>query len=247
MIGRFLTIEYAIIASAVSFVCYIIAMSISKIVTYKIGEANKHSYANNIYKHMNLIISTYLTLFVLLALITIWAGFLVTIVLSMFVISLIIIKYQYGKKAKDFLGILNVIKNNKCDVGEYVQINDAKGKVIKFSNYHLELLDLDGTYLYISGNKIDNIINNSRNVFDVKMEINISIDKNINDVTKILEKELPAITQDYPIILEGPNIDGVSHVDTNYYTLVLSTKLKYEDIDKMKKVINARVVGIIGK
>ena len=59
--------------------------------------------------------------------------------------------------------------------------------------------------------------------------------------------KLPSLINDYPMILEGPNIDGASHVDVDYYTLSLSTKVKYEDIDKVKDAINAKVASLIGK
>ena len=167
--------------------------------------------------------------------------------MTLVIICLNSIVYIYSKKSKDYLGILNIVKNNKCDVGDYISIDGINGKVVNFNMYYLELLDLNGAYAYVSGNKINNIINNSRNVFNVKVEVNISNKNNIDDVIKLLEKELPSLINDYPMILEGPNIDGASHVDVDYYTLSLSTKVKYEDIDKVKDAINAKVASLIGK
>ena len=247
MLGRFLTIEYAILATIIAFASYVVMAILAKLITFKIGEANKHSYANSIYKHMNLVVFTYLTLLEVLVMVAIWAGYLPCLILVILACLLIALKYRYGKKVGSYLGILNVVKNNKCDLDDYVEIDGTIGKITKFDNYHLELLEQDGTYAYISGSNVDNIINYSRNVLDVKMEIGISNQKDINEVIKLLEKELPAITQDYPVILEGPNIDGVSHINPDSYTLVLSTKLKYENIEPMRKVINAKVASIIGK
>ena len=247
MFGRFMIIEYATLASIISGCAYVISICITSFTTYKLGKNNNHSYANKIYKHMNYVISSYITLLLIIALVIIWAGYALSLLISIFAISFICLRYIYSKKSKDYLGILNIVKNNKCDVGDYISIDGINGKVVNFNMYYLELLDLNGAYAYVSGNKINNIINNSRNVFNVKVEVNISNKNNIDDVIKLLEKELPSLINDYPMILEGPNIDGASHVDVDYYTLSLSTKVKYEDIDKVKDAINAKVASLIGK
>lgn len=247
MFGRFLIPEYAVLATIIIVSSHLIAICISRLITYRIGKDNSHSYAYFTYKHLNRAITTYITLIEVLLLITIWAGYLASIILTFLASLLIVLRYVYGRKAKEFLGILNIVRFNKCDIGDYISGDNFSGKVVKFYNYYLELEDLNGAYFYVSGEKIKTLVNNSRNVFDVKIEIEIPNTKQLGEVTKVLEKELPSLIQDYPIILEGPNIDGVGHISESSYTLILSTKVKYEDIDRVTKAINAKVVMVLGK
>ncbi|MBO7086087.1 MAG: hypothetical protein J6W25_03125, partial [Bacilli bacterium] len=102
-------------------------------------------------------------------------------------------------------------------------------------------------YTYLRGSNINNFVNNSKNVYDVKINICVSSDKKIDNVKEILEKELPSLINDYPLILEGPNFDGVGKIEKDAYTIILSTKVKYEDIDKAKAVIQTKVMEVLGK
>ncbi|MBO4623618.1 MAG: mechanosensitive ion channel [Bacilli bacterium] len=247
MIGLLLPIKYAIIVSVVLLLTYFSVVGLVGLVTYRISKENNHSLSRDVYKHWHYIICTYVTMFLILVEVAIWLGILPTGIISLFFIVSIIIRYSFIRKTRDFHSIYWIVKNNKCEVNDYISVDNYSGKIIKMNIYQIELLDLTGNYTFLRGASIDNIINNSKNVYDIKINVVISNDKLIDKVKELLEKELPSLVKDYPIILEGPNFDGVADINKDSYTIILSTKVKYEDIDKAKAVIQTKVMEVLSK
>ena len=247
MIGKLLQTEYCVLVSVILLLTYFLVIGIIRFVTYKISESNAHSLSKATYKHFYYIICTYVTMFLFLSLISLWLGMIAGAIITLFFIATMFIRYAFIKKTKDFYGIYEIVKNNKCDVNDYISVDNYKGKIVNITLYHLELLDMCGNYTYLRGSNIINFVNNSKNVYDVKINICVSSDKKIDNVKEILEKELPSLINDYPLILEGPNFDGVGKIEKDAYTIILSTKVKYEDIDKAKAVIQTKVMEVLGK
>ena len=207
----------------------------------------KHSFAKAAYKQIYNIGCTYVILLSILALISVWAGFLVTIIVGVLFVVLIILKLACFNSEKEFYGIYDLVKNQKCDVGDYIEVSNAYGKIDSFHLTYLELIDNDGYTKMVKGSELNNLVNNSRNVIDIKVISHVSINKKYDEIRSLLEKELPLIIEDYPMILEGPSVMGVANINLSEYELIISAKTKYEDIEKVKSAIQTRIVELIGK
>ena len=247
MIGKLFKTEYCVLISIILLLTYFAIIGLVRFITYKISEDNNHTLSKKVYKHLYFIISTYVTMFLALTIVSIWAGLLTSGILSLFFISAIFIQYAFIKKTKDFYRIYEIIKNHECDIHDYIEVDNYKGKIIAFNLYHLELLDNSGNYTYLRGSSITNLVNNSKNVYDVKINVCINNDIKVKDIKELLEKELPSLAKDYPLILEGPNFDGIGAINKDSYTIILSTKTKFEDIDKAKVVIQTKVMEVLSK
>ena len=247
MIGQLFKTEYCVLISIILLLTYFLIVGLVRFITYKVSEDNNHTLSKKAYKHLYFIISTYVTMFLCLVMVSIWLGLITGGILSLFFISSVFIQYAFIKKNKDFYRIYEIVKNYECDVNDYIEVDNYKGKIVSFNLYHLELLDNSGNYTYLKGSSITNLINNSKNVYDVKINVMIDGDKKVDDIKELFEKELPSLVKDYPIILEGPNFDGVGEIDKDSYSIILSTKVKYEDIDKAKAVIQTKVMEVLCK
>ena len=247
MIGQLFKTEYCILISIILLLTYFLIVGLVRFITYKVSEDNNHTLSKKAYKHLYFIISTYVTMFLSLVLVSIWAGLVTSGILSLFFISIVFIQYAFIKKTKDFYRIYEIVRNNECDINDYIEVDDYNGKIVSLNLNYLELLDNCGNYTYLRGSSITNLVNNSKNVYDVKINVCINKDIKVNDIKELLEKELPSLVKDYPLILEGPNFDGVAEINKDSYTIILSTKVKYEDIDKAKAVIQTKVMEVLGK
>ena len=247
MIGKLFKTEYCVLISIILLLTYFAIVGLVRFITYKISEDNNHTLSKKAYKHLYFIISTYVTMFLTLTIVSIWVGLLTSGILSLFLISSVFIQYAFIKKTKDFYRIYEIIKNHECDIHDYIEVDNYKGKIIAFNLYHLELLDNSGNYTYLRGSSITNLVNNSKNVYDVKINVCINNDIKVKDIKELLEKELPSLAKDYPLILEGPNFDGIGAINKDSYTIILSTKTKFEDIDKAKAVIQTKVMEVLSK
>lgn len=247
MFLRFLTIDQSLIISASIIGVYILVESISAICTYKLGKSGTHSFSKKAYHHLQNRMETYFVILTIISLFVVWLGYMAAIIIASLFFVLVIVKHVSHNDTKDFSVIFDIVKNNKCDVGDYIKVGNLSGKVVKFNYRGIEAQNASGEYIYFAGSKIDNLINNSKSIFDVNIDIVIPIEKDVEKLKALLEKGLPLLINDYPMILEGPNFDGISYIDASTYSLSLSTKLKYEDIDKVSKAIKMEVLKLIGK
>ena len=247
MIGKLFKTEYCVLISIILLLTYFLIIGLVRFITYKVSEDNDHSLSKKAYKHLYFIISTYVTMFLCLVMVSIWLGLLTGGILSLFFTSAVFIQYAFIKKTKDFYRIYEIVKNHECDENDYIEADIYKGKIVSFNLYHLELLDNCGNYTYLKGSSINNLINNSKNVYDVKINVVINNIIKVDNIKELFEKELPSLVKDYPMILEGPNFDGVGKINIDSYTVILSTKVKYEDIDKVKAVIQTKVTEVLKK
>lgn len=247
MLGRFISLQNAFIASGIALGIYIIALCIIGLITRKLGKANNHSFAIKTYNHIYYIITTYLTMILIVVLSVVWAGIAIGIFEFVFFLVIILIKYAYVRTTKDFYAIYDIVKNNKCDVNDYIRADGESGKITGFNLYHLELMNADGSIAYIEASDINKIINYSKNIVNIQLQINVSINNDSTKLIKLLEQELPLIVKDYPFILEGPNIDGIGNINSTSYDILLSTKVEYENISKAKDAIQTKALELIGK
>ena len=127
MIGKLFKTEYCVLISIILLLTYFAVIGLVRFITYKISEDNNHTLSKKAYKHLYFIISTYVTMFLTLAIVSIWAGLLASGILSLFFISAVFIQYAFIKKTKDFYRIYEIVKNHECDINDYIEVDNYKG------------------------------------------------------------------------------------------------------------------------
>ena len=190
----------------------------------------------SVIRYMALFVSVYYTLYFL--------GFPISsIVGSVGIISLAL---SLGAKdlAADILAGLAIVFEKSFQVGDIIRIGDQQGIVEEIGMRSTRLVLYDNNVLTISNHNIEKVVNLTRRLSRVRINISVPIATPLDKVEELLTRELPLIGEKNDKIEAGPFYSGVRDVEsfnhyarTTVYTLSISAMCEELDIRKVRKYI----------
>jgi small conductance mechanosensitive channel len=96
--------------------------------------------------------------------------------------------------AADVLAGLSIVFEKSFEVGDIVQIGNAKGVVQEIGVRSTKLLTMDNNLMTISNHSIDTIVNNTRKISWYTLSFKIPIDSPLEEIEAMLNRELPEIS-----------------------------------------------------
>ena len=142
-----------------------------------------------------------------------------------------------------FNGIANTFAS-LYDLGDIIEINGFKGKVVNITLTKTTIQSLSGEIKTISSSRIKEVTNFSKAYSNVVVEIPVSYNEEIDEIINLLEEKLPSLKEEYSQILEGPIINGVEDVDAAKVILRISAKTTPENNLPVARGIRKAIIDI---
>lgn len=185
----------------------------------------------------------YIILFVgIIIILNIWGidlyPFLIALGIVLFLIGL-----SMQEVLKDLISGLRIYSSKPFVEGDTVEINSFKGTVQKVSLLYTKVLGLNGEVKTISNRFIDEVINYSENLIIGFVDIEISLNENIEKVSLIISDGLTNLIESYPQIVEGPNVLGIVEINGSQ-KLRVSFKSKAESVSLIERSLRKELVKI---
>lgn len=109
-------------------------------------------------------------------------------------------------------------------VGEYITIDGLSGIVESMGLRTTQLRDFTGDLHIVHNGKIDKVTNHSRGNIRALVDIGVAYEENISRVLKVLENLCNEISESNPEIIEGPDVLGVTKLDSSSVVIRIIAK-----------------------
>lgn len=172
---------------------------------------SKNNRTNTILKLIHSIIKWVIFIITAIAILATFGVDTTALIASAGVLTLIIGLGAQSLVADVVAGIFNVFEGN-FEVGDIVYINDWRGTVQEIGLRTTKLVDWKGNINVINNNKIEKVVNLTKNPTMSESVIRIEYGENIEKVEKIIAENLPKIKEKVPTIIDGPFYWGVDEL-----------------------------------
>lgn len=139
---------------------------------------------------------------------------------------------------EDVISGLFILFEKQFVIGDIIQVNGFRGKVIEIGIRTTSFEDVNGDIMIINNSDIRMAINTSLHPSPVICDVSIGYDESIEKVEKIIQNELPIFKEKIPDILEGPRYMGVQKLDESGVVLRI-----YAKTDELKKYQVTRLLN----
>jgi small conductance mechanosensitive channel len=192
----------------------------------RIIKRQKNKRAITVTRLIRSILRYLVVIIVIIALLGVWGVDIMPIITGVGIAGLVI---GLGAQTliKDLIAGIAIVFDDFYEIDDVVEINGFKGKVIDIGLKSTRLQNWKGEIKIISNGDITEVINFSRNPSVGVVDIEIAYQENINMVFKLIEDNLEQIKEEYPQIIEGPNIIGIIDVG-NAVTIRITAKTASE-------------------
>jgi small conductance mechanosensitive channel len=113
---------------------------------------------------------------------------------------------------KDFIAGFFIIFEHHFDVGDVVEINGFKGKVVDIGLKTTRVQNWKNAIKIFANGVITEPINYSKNPSVAVIEFGIAYGEDVQKTIDILNQELPKYQERFPDILEAPTVLGVTQL-----------------------------------
>lgn len=142
---------------------------------------------------------------------------------------------------EDVLSGLFIIFEKQFEIGDIIQIDDFRGKVIEIGIRTTRFEDLAGDVKIINNSDIRSAINTTSNLSPAYVDAPIRYDADLEAVEQVILNNLGRIRKRIPKIKEGPYYFGVSSLDASSVTLRIYTKSLEQDKHQVKRDLNREI------
>ncbi len=220
----------ALISTAVTILCFLIALLILKIIIKNYSKNNKAkkrhavTLANVLYSAVKYV-SCGIMIIILLG---VW-GINVKPLLAGAGIIALAVSLGAQKFISDLINGIFIVFQNYYDVDDVVEINGFKGRVMEVSVKSTKLINWKNEIKIIANGNIGDVTNFSRAPSVALLEIEIDYNENIDEVVALLNEKLLVIRENYPQIIEGPYVNGVTDLGSNGVKIGIIVKTNPEE------------------
>lgn len=231
-----------IISTAVVILVALLLVFIARVITKKFIKKNqgKRKHAVTMAKLILSVLKYTVYILMVIILLGVW-GIDVTPLLAGAGIVALGISLGAQKIIGDLVSGLFIVFENSYDVDDVVEINGFKGTVQEISLRTTRIINWKNEVRIISNGNITDITNYSKNPSVGSVDIGIAYRENIDEVFALLEEKLPALKEQFPQIIEGPNVIGVSNLGASSVDIkinvITSTEQHYSVERGIKKFV----------
>lgn len=167
-----------------------------------------------------------------------------TILASIGVIT-VIVGLSADSLIKDFLASVFLILDGKFEVGDYVSIDNFRGKVTSIGLRNTSILDAAGNVKTINNSAIGTVVNLSK--ADSQAVVEITVDKSVKleDAEKVFGDAFAELREANPEVFKSDIVySGVEKLTTANYNLMYQAAVEEEKLYEAKRLMNraARLV-----
>ena len=214
-----------LITTAIIILIAIILLLIMRVIVKKFTDKNhtRRKHAVTLAKLLQSVFRYIVWILSLIIILNAW-GIDVTPILAGAGIVALAVSFGAQKLIADFISGLGIVFENYYDVDDVVEIDGFKGRVEEISLRSTKIINAKNEVKIINNGSIDKVINFSKNPSIGVVDIGIAYEEDINKVIKVLEENLESIRDNYPQIIEGPNVVGVTSLEDSYVNIRINVK-----------------------
>ena len=141
----------------------------------------------------------------------------------------------------DIIAGMNIVIEGEYQVGDIVQIDGTKGKIIDVGIRTTKLLCQGENMKIINNRNIGTVTNLSRFNSWYAIEIVVSASCDVVWLENLLQKELPQIGKRIRNIISGPVYKGVESLEKGGYSILLLTECREENLNNVHRSLNREI------
>lgn len=179
-------------------------------------------------KLMQSIIRYLLVIIMIIIVLGIW-GVNITPILAGAGIVGIVVGLGAQSLIRDFLAGLSIVFGNYFDIGDIVEIRGYKGTVTEIGLKSTKIQNWKGEVKIIANGDINDVTNFSRNPTVASIDVAVAPRYDVDAIIELLEENLGSLSENYPQIIEGPNVVGTTQIGADGTTLRIIVKTLPEE------------------
>ena len=230
-----------IISLIVLFITLIIVFVV-KLISFKL----RKKYAERASKTITLIyeiVKFVLMVFALFIILAVW-DFDTTIGIILFAIIVSVVCISLIPTICDIIEGIGVIFHGAYVVGDIIEVDGFKGKVINFTILKTKIQNSNGAIKTISNSKMKDVINYSSDYITASVYIKLTEIERLDEILSIIDNTLSQQKEEIDEIVEGPNLIGLDSFENGVATIKISAKTKASDYNKVMKGLQEYVLKI---
>ncbi|MBQ6388634.1 MAG: mechanosensitive ion channel family protein [Mogibacterium sp.] len=145
---------------------------------------------------------------------------------------------------KDIIAGIFIVFEGEFRVGDIVTIGDYRGNVLDIGLRTTKILGTDGNIKIYNNSDIAGVLNMTQESSIALCYVTIEYGQDIEYVEAVLNRELPKLKDENPLILDGPKYLGVSKLGDSGVELLIICYCSEADIMGMKRFLNRAVLKI---
>ena len=151
-----------------------------------------------------------------------------TLVASAGILTLII-GLGANSLVNDIIAGLFLVLEGEFQVGDIVTIDGFRGTVLEIGVRTVKVKEGAGNVKIFSNRNVSNVINMTKDLSVVAVDMSIEYGEDLEYVENVLEKEFPTIRENLPAICDGPYYKGVSELGNNSVDIKVICQCKEAD------------------
>ena len=145
---------------------------------------------------------------------------------------------------KDILAGIFIVFEGEFRVGDIVTIANYRGTVMDIGLRTTKIMGVDGNIKIFNNSDISGVLNMTKEASVAVSTISIEYGQDIDYVEAVLERELPALKENNPKILDGPTYIGVSNLGASGVDLTVICKSFETDVKGVSRYMNKEILKI---
>jgi len=145
---------------------------------------------------------------------------------------------------KDILAGIFIVFEGEFRVGDIVTIANYRGTVMDIGLRTTKIMGADGNIKIFNNSDISGVLNMTKEASIAASTISIEYGQDIDYVEAVLKRELPALKDDNPKILDGPTYLGVSALGASGVDLTVICKCFETDVKGVARYLNREILKI---
>ncbi len=147
----------------------------------------------------------------------------------------------------DILSGIFIIFEGDFHVGDVIEVNGFKGRVLEIGVRTTKLIDSSRNIKIIDNQSVKNILNLSRENSWCYIPLTISNNQPLEEIEAMLDRELPKIGKEFPEIISGPFYVGIETVSYRRITIAVCAECRQQDVKTATRNLNHALWALFEK
>ncbi len=147
----------------------------------------------------------------------------------------------------DILAGVNIVVEGEFQVGDIVEINKVKGKIMDVGIRTTKLLCQGDNVKIINNRFITDVVNMTRFNSWYAIEVSVSTSVEVAQMEKTLREALPEIGKRIPNIISGPIYKGIESFGKGSYSLLILAECREENFNNVHRNLNREIRMLLEK
>ena len=147
----------------------------------------------------------------------------------------------------DILAGLSIIFENEFQVGDIIEVNGFKGRVVEIGIRTTRLVNTRQDVKSVNNRELTSVVNKTRRNSNCDVIISVGFSQDIDAIEAALIEELPKIKEMSPYIISGPTYGGIDDMSGKGMQLSIRTECVEAKKFEVRALVNREIKNIFDK